>query len=72
MSHEARLLTPPETAAFLSISKRKLWELTNRGALRAVRIGRCVRYAMSDVTRWIDAGCPDAPGAWDRLREDRA
>ncbi len=72
MSNDTRALTAPETAEYLRISTRKLWELTNRGAIRAIRIGRCVRYALDDLTRWIDAGCPNDPGAGERLREDRA
>ena len=72
MSDGTRLLTSPEAADLLRISPRKLWELTNRCAVRAVRIGRCVRYALDDLTRWIDAGCPDEPGAGERLREGSA
>ena len=39
------LLTAREAAAALAISERKLWELTSGGIIRAVRIGRSVRYS---------------------------
>lgn len=48
-----RLLTVREAAETLSISPRKLWELTAGGKLRAVRIGRAVRYAHDDLVAFI-------------------
>lgn len=49
------LLRPSDAAHALAISPRKLWELTNRGELPAVRIGRAVRYDPCDLTAWIEA-----------------
>lgn len=49
------LLRPSDAARALAISPRKLWELTNRGDVPAVRIGRAVRYAPSDLAEWIEA-----------------
>ena len=48
------LLTVRETAAMLSISERKLWNLTNENEIPAIRIGRSVRYSVEDVQQWID------------------
>jgi excisionase family DNA binding protein len=48
------LLAPPEAAKALAIGQRKLWELTNRGVLPAVRIGRSVRYDVRDLAAFID------------------
>lgn len=45
----AALLKVPAVAAFLGISERKLWSLTNCGDIPAVRIGRSVRYDPRDV-----------------------
>lgn len=44
-----RLLTANEAASALSISRRKLWELTANGDICVVRIGRCVRYDPRDL-----------------------
>ena len=47
------LLTAREAATALSISERKLWELTNRNLIRSVRIGRSVRYDIRDLEAFI-------------------
>jgi len=49
------LLRPREAADVLAISPRKLWELTNRGEIPCIRIGRSVRYDPDDLKKWIDA-----------------
>lgn len=48
------LLTPQRAAEALAISPRKLWELTASGEVPHVRLGRCVRYPVDDLQRWID------------------
>lgn len=48
------LLTSREAAKLLCISERKLWELTDRGELPAVRVDRVKRYDPSDLRQWID------------------
>jgi excisionase family DNA binding protein len=47
------LVKPQEAAAILSISPRKLARITREGGLRAVKIGRCVRYDPADLADWI-------------------
>ncbi len=49
-----RLLRANEAADTLAISTRKLWELTNRGEIPCVRIGRLVRYDPADLQAWIE------------------
>ena len=51
---EPRLLRAGEAAEALSISKRKLWELTSCGEIPVVRIGRGVRYDIRDLRAAID------------------
>ncbi len=51
---EKLLCTSREAAFTLSISERKLWELTNRGIIRCVRIGRAVRYARTELARFAE------------------
>ena len=50
----ALLLTPQQAADDLAISPRKLWTMTASGEIPCVRIGRCVRYPLGDLRRWID------------------
>jgi excisionase family DNA binding protein len=47
------LFTARQAAEMLAISERTLWELTRRGAIRCVRIGRAVRYTVSDLQSYI-------------------
>jgi excisionase family DNA binding protein len=47
------LLKPREAAKALSICEKTLWSLTDRGELSAVRIGRSVRYSVSDLQAFI-------------------
>jgi len=47
------LLTAREAAGALAISERMLWTLTDSGAIRSVRIGRAVRYALTDLHDYI-------------------
>jgi excisionase family DNA binding protein len=49
------LLRPREAAAWLKISERSLWSLTQRGELPAVRIGRSVRYDMANLVAFVEA-----------------
>lgn len=59
MAYEKEMLTTREAAARLGLSPRTLeaWRLDERGApLRAVKIGRAVRYRAADVDRLIRGG----------------
>jgi excisionase family DNA binding protein len=47
------LLDAPAAAAALSISPRKLWQLTKDGQLPHLRIGRRVLYDPAALQRWI-------------------
>jgi excisionase family DNA binding protein len=49
------LLTPRQAARSLAISPRTLWGMTARREIRHLRIGRLVRYAVSDLRQWIAA-----------------
>ena len=51
---ERLLLTPQQAAEALAISPRKLWGMTASGEIPHIRIGRCVRYPVDDLQRWID------------------
>ncbi|WP_423838956.1 helix-turn-helix domain-containing protein [Symmachiella dynata] len=54
LRNEDALLLPPSIAAkVLAISPRKLWGMTNRGEIPHLRLGRSVRYPVSELRRWI-------------------
>jgi excisionase family DNA binding protein len=44
---------PKEAAVALGISPRKLWELTNIGAVPHVRLGRAIVYPVSLLEKWL-------------------
>jgi excisionase family DNA binding protein len=47
------LLTVRQAAEALSICEKSLWNLTKRGDLPAVRIGKSVRYTLEDLQSFI-------------------
>ena len=49
------MLTTRQTAKYLAISPRKLWEMTKLNQIPHVRLSRCVRYSLVDPQRWIEA-----------------
>ena len=46
-------LRPADAARALGIGVRKLWELTNRGLVPHVRLGRAVVYPISELEKWL-------------------
>jgi len=50
----ALLLTTKQAAQALAISPRKLWAMTASGEIPHIRLGRCVRYPVDELQRWID------------------
>jgi len=52
------LLDEETAAAVLSMSPRKLWELSAMGAIKYVKIGALKRYRPSDLEAWVASGCP--------------
>jgi excisionase family DNA binding protein len=49
-----RILTIPEVAIYLKISKSKIYYLVQRKEIPHVRIGRNVRIKESDLTKWLE------------------
>jgi excisionase family DNA binding protein len=47
------LLNADEASEALSLSPRKIWELTRDGDLPSIRIGRSVRYDVEALREWI-------------------
>ncbi len=46
-------LRPKDAARALGIGERLLWEMTNRGEIPCVRIGRCVVYPVVVLNEWL-------------------
>lgn len=51
------LISPREAAKLLSVSQRKLWAMTfeDEPALPHLKMGRLVRYSVTELQRWIEA-----------------
>jgi excisionase family DNA binding protein len=48
------LLREDEAIALTKLSKTTLWRERREGRLRAIKIGRALRFPVSEVQRWID------------------
>ncbi len=54
------VVTAKAAAKCMCVSVRHLYSLTKAGKIRAVRIGRSVRYRMADIEHFLDAHSHDA------------
>ena len=59
-----RLLTVPETAEYMGIAKKTLYDRTGPASkkpfpIKPKRIGGSVRFDRLELDRWIDMGCPE-------------
>ena len=65
------LLREDEAIALTKLSKTTLWRERREGRLRAIKVGRALRFPVSEVQRWIDqqlkAGEPDGDWHAERL-----
>ncbi len=58
-SEPQQLVTPADLGAMIRIGRSKLYDMKASGQLpRPVKIGRCVRWRLSDINAWIATGCP--------------
>ncbi len=51
---QPRLLTPIELAAFLQVKLPRIYELVKSRRLRAVRVGRQLRFRPQDVNAFLE------------------
>jgi excisionase family DNA binding protein len=51
---EDPILTIPEVALYLKISKSKIYNLVSRKEIPHLKIGRNVRIRQTDLQRWIE------------------
>jgi excisionase family DNA binding protein len=62
-SQAALLLNSRDAARMLAMSERALWDLMNRGEVRAIRVGRSVRYSPADLEAFVNARIESAAAA---------
>ncbi len=65
---DRRLDSVKAAAQRLDVSERWIWKALASGRMiRPKRLGRAVRFDLTELDRWIDAGCP-ALEAWERAK----
>ncbi len=60
MREDLQLLTVKEACQLLNVSRSLLWKARKRGELRAVYLGRAVRFRLSDLEEWLEKKSADA------------
>ncbi|HKQ47605.1 MAG TPA: helix-turn-helix domain-containing protein [Phycisphaerae bacterium] len=61
-------ITADEVAELLGISRAHLWKLHSSGRLpRPIRLGRAVRWSVSEIQAWLAAGAPPRE-RWETVR----
>ncbi len=54
-----RLITAENLGDMLSLGRSKVYDMKASGLLpRPIKLGRSVRWRLSDIESWINAGCP--------------
>jgi len=56
-----KVFTIPEVAAYLKISKSKIYDLVSRKKIPHLKVGRNVRIRESDLQRWVELQIEKAP-----------
>ena len=58
---QEKLLTVPQAAQFLGVSKSWVYQATNRGELPAYRVGRSLRFDLAVLRAWLAKTKTTAP-----------
>jgi len=56
-----KVLTIPEVAAYLKISKSKIYYLVSRKEIPHLKLGRNVRIRESDLQKWLELQVEEVP-----------
>jgi len=51
---EEKLLSVPEVAHLLNVSKSSLYAMTRRGRIPAIRVGGMFRYVPAEIETWLE------------------
>lgn len=54
LTGQSLLVNAAEAARLLAVSERTLWSLTSSGEIPAVRVRRCLRYAVRDLEVYVE------------------
>ena len=57
-----RMLTLREVSAYLNVNPTTVRRLVSSGQLRAIRVGRDMRFEVRVVDQWVAAGGSSLPG----------
>ena len=55
------VLTVPETAEYLKLSKSKVYLLVKMGEIPAIKIGKNVRIRVMDLMNWLEDQLNEGP-----------
>lgn len=66
---EDRLLTPEEAATYLGYKPGTIYNKANRGEIPHVKLGRALRFRLSELDRWIEEQDTAAKAATDDAAE---
>ena len=73
LSANVQLLNVKDMAVMLNVSQRHLWRMKSAGKLpKPVKLGRCIRWLLSDVEAWLCMGCPSQKEFEHRKRANRS
>ena len=61
MNDEIMLLTVPEAARVLRISRNLAYELVARGEIPAIRLGRVIRVPRAPLEEWVKSEAAPPP-----------
>jgi len=71
MTNDPLAVDAVELGRLLGISRALVWKLHSQGKLPPPRrFGRCTRWLVSDIGRWLDLGQPDR-ATFARMREGK-
>ena len=60
-SQASLLLTGKEAAQTVKLCEKSLYLAVRRGELRAVKLGRSIRYRLTDLQAWVDSKVTAGP-----------
>ncbi|HYE60701.1 MAG TPA: hypothetical protein VD997_01785 [Phycisphaerales bacterium] len=62
------LIDAKAARVMLCMGERRLWMLTNCGAIPSRKIGKSVRYSPEELAAWVALGCPTDSRAGEQIR----
>jgi putative molybdopterin biosynthesis protein len=66
-----KVFTIPEVAAYLKISKSKIYDLVSRKEIPHLRLGRNVRIRESDLLTWLELQTETPPTTYPHFSADK-